>query len=90
MKITSAKQLANALQDTRKTKALSQTDVAKQVGIRQDTVSKFELNPDSTKLDTLFKMLAALNLELQVAPRGEGLPEDVENVQTPAGWKEEW
>jgi len=25
-----------------------------------------------------------------VAPRGEGLPEDVENVQTPAGWKEEW
>lgn len=90
MKITSAKQLANALQDTRKTKALSQTDVAKQVGIRQDTVSKFELNPDSTKLDTLFKMLAALNLELHVAPRGEGLPSEAGHVKSHTGWKEEW
>ena len=90
MKITSAKQLANALQDTRKTKALSQTDVAKQVGIRQDTVSKFEHNPDSTKLDTLFKMLAALNLELHVAPRGKGLPSEIEDVKGHVAWKEEW
>ncbi|WP_017222050.1 helix-turn-helix domain-containing protein [Moritella dasanensis] len=90
MKITSAKQLANTLQDTRKTKSLSQTDVAKQVGIRQDTVSKFELNPDSTKLDTLFKMLAALNLELHVAPRGENLPFATENLKSNATWKEEW
>jgi HTH-type transcriptional regulator/antitoxin HipB len=48
MKVTSAKQFANALQNARKKSALSQTDVAKQVGIRQNTVSKFELNPDST------------------------------------------
>ncbi len=90
MKITSAKQLANALQDIRKTRALSQTEVAKQVGIRQDTVSKFELNPDSTKLDTLFKMLAALNLELHVAPRGESLSSETKNVKSNIGWKEEW
>ena len=90
MKITSAKQLANALQDTRKKNALSQTDVAKQVGIRQDTVSKFELNPDSTKLDTLFKMLAALNLELHVAPRAEGLSSEAGNVKNHIGWQEEW
>lgn len=90
MKITSAKQLANTLQDTRKTKSLSQTDVAKQVGIRQDTVSKFELNPDSTKLDTLFKMLAALNLELHVATRGCDSVSETDNTKGNANWKEEW
>jgi len=90
MKITSAKQLANTLQDTRKTKSLSQTDVAKQVGIRQDTVSRFELNPDSTKLDTLFKMLAALNLELHVTSRGNDLPSENVNAKHNSTWKEEW
>jgi len=71
-------------------KRLISTDVAKQVGIRQDTVSKFELNPDSTKLDTLFKMLAALNLELHVVPRAEGLSSEAGSVKTDTDWKEEW
>lgn len=62
MKITSAKQLSAYLKDARLSQKLSQGRVADKVGIRQDTVSSFELNPESTKLDTLFKILASLEL----------------------------
>ncbi|MCV5519821.1 helix-turn-helix domain-containing protein, partial [Escherichia coli] len=55
MKVTSAKQLSAYLKDARLLQKYSQGKVADKVGIRQDTVSNFELNPESTKLDTLFK-----------------------------------
>ena len=66
MKVTSAKQLSVCIKDARLSQKLSQGKVAGKVGIRQDTVSSFELNPESTKLDTLFKILAAL--EARVDP----------------------
>ncbi|MBP8923100.1 MAG: helix-turn-helix domain-containing protein, partial [Thauera sp.] len=46
--------LRRPLKDARLSQKLSQGRVADKVGIRQDTVSSFELNPESTKLDTLF------------------------------------
>lgn len=85
MKITLAQQLSAVLKEYRKSRKISQTDIAKKVGIRQDTVSNFENNPDSTKLDTLFKLLSAMELELEVHPR---------NRETQSGqqgdWQEEW
>ncbi|MGK3115020.1 helix-turn-helix domain-containing protein [Candidatus Pantoea formicae] len=82
MKVTNAKQLSNYLKDVRQSERLSQEKVASKVGIRQDTVSNFELQPGTTKLETLFRILAALNLELEVKPRGQ--------QQEVIGWKEEW
>jgi HTH-type transcriptional regulator/antitoxin HipB len=84
MKITSAKQLSAYLRDARLSQKLSQGKVADKVGIRQDTVSSFELNPESTKLDTLFKILAALELSLDIKPRTD--PSDSPS----SDWKEEW
>ena len=84
MKVTSAKQLSACLKDARLSQKLSQGKVAGKVGIRQDTVSSFELNPESTKLETLFKILAALELSLDIRPRT-----DPADNATP-GWKEEW
>ncbi|WP_445402203.1 helix-turn-helix domain-containing protein [Zobellella sp. An-6] len=84
MKITSAKQLGTHLRDARLSENLSQGKVAGKVGIRQDTVSNFELN--TTKLDTFFKILSALNLELEVKPRG-AKNVDLDSSQD---WKEEW
>ncbi|WP_181316997.1 helix-turn-helix domain-containing protein [Photobacterium phosphoreum] len=66
MQITSAKMLANAVRDQRKTRNITQSENAKLVGIKQNTVSAFENNPDGTKLETLFKLLAALDLELHL------------------------
>ncbi|ART83343.1 transcriptional regulator [Oceanisphaera profunda] len=83
MKVTSAHQLSHVLQDQRKQQGQSQTLVARKVGLRQDTVSKFENTPDGTRLDTLFKLLSALDLELEVKPRGSA-------PNTTEQWQEEW
>ena len=38
--------------------------------MRQDTVSKFENKPDNVRLDTLFRLLSALDLEVHLVPKG--------------------
>ncbi|HFE6515320.1 helix-turn-helix domain-containing protein [Aeromonas sanarellii] len=83
MKVTSPSLLAAAVRDQRKLSKLTQSEAAKQVGIKQTTVSDFELRPESTKLETLFKLLAALDLELHVVKRGSTL--DDHKV-----WDREW
>lgn len=70
MRVTSPAALANAVRNQRKAGQKTQRDTADLVGIKQTTVSDFELNPESTKLETLFKILAALDLELHVSARG--------------------
>jgi len=82
MKITSPDMLAQALKNARASRQLSQEATAKLVGIKQDTVSRFETRPDSSRIDTLFKILAALELELQVVERDRGTQG--------TGWSEEW
>jgi HTH-type transcriptional regulator/antitoxin HipB len=93
MKVTNAKQLSTYLKDARLNAQLSQSKVASKVGIRQDTVSSFELTPDSTKLETLFKILSALNLELDIKVRNPQLVDERrhDNATVPEQeWKEEW
>ncbi|MBQ4793305.1 helix-turn-helix domain-containing protein [Pectobacterium carotovorum subsp. carotovorum] len=88
MKVTNSKQLSIYLKDVRITQKLSQGKVASKVGIRQDTVSSFEQHPDSTKLETFFKILSALNLELTVTPRNVDTANNEASVAS--SWKEEW
>lgn len=80
MKITTSKMLANEIRNYRIEQDLTQSEVSKSVGIRQTTISSFENNPDSTKLETLFKILHALDLDVTIHKRGEKVN----------GWKEEW
>ncbi|WP_255425916.1 MULTISPECIES: helix-turn-helix domain-containing protein [Rahnella] len=83
MNITSAKMLANALRNERKKRKLSQSKTAETIGLKQSTVSEFENYPDGTRLETLFKLLAALDLELQITPRDS-------NPQEKCTWDQEW
>ncbi|MRS88921.1 helix-turn-helix domain-containing protein [Enterobacteriaceae bacterium RIT714] len=83
MKITTSAMLANAMRDQRKSLRLTQAETAERVGMKQATVSGFEQNPDSSKLETLFRLLSALDLELHVMPRGETTEKD-------SGWGQEW
>ncbi|MHA6958907.1 helix-turn-helix domain-containing protein [Proteus mirabilis] len=83
MKITTPSMLAAAIHDLRKQSKLTQAQTAEQVGLRQATVSEFENNPESTKLETLFKILASLELELHVVKRGKNLNEG-------KVWNKEW
>lgn len=89
MKVTNSKQLSSYLKDVRITQQLSQGKVAGKVGIRQDTVFSFEQHPDSTKLETFFKILSALNLELTVTPRNAKAANNEASVAT-SSWQEEW
>jgi HTH-type transcriptional regulator/antitoxin HipB len=62
---------------------LSQAAVGKLVGLKQQTISEFEIKPEGTKLNTLFYILSAVNLDLKVISKDE-------NNQTKTEWKEEW
>jgi HTH-type transcriptional regulator/antitoxin HipB len=82
MKITSPKQLAQAIKNTRTDKELTQQKTAGQIGIKQSTVSGFENQPDKARIETLFKLLSALELELRISER------DSEKPAT--RWDQEW
>ncbi|WP_109128051.1 helix-turn-helix domain-containing protein [Aggregatibacter segnis] len=69
MVITTAKMLSHVIREFRYQGELSQTDVAKLTGTTQARISAFENEPERTKLETLFKILAGLELELIVQPR---------------------
>ncbi|ABR80042.1 TPA: helix-turn-helix domain-containing protein [Klebsiella pneumoniae MGH 78578] len=69
MNVTSPKMLAQAVREARKQRKLTQREAAESMSMKQSTVSEFENHPEGTRLDTLFKLLAALDLELQVVSR---------------------
>jgi HTH-type transcriptional regulator / antitoxin HipB len=83
MIIHSPGELAELSRDHRTQKKLSQAEVGDRVGLRQKTVSAFESKPASTKLDTFFRLLSALDLELHIIPK-----EKIESLTQ--GWDEEW
>lgn len=70
MNVTSPKILAQAVRNARKQCKLTQREAAESMGMKQSTVSEFENHPEGTRLDTLFKLLAALELKLQVQAGG--------------------
>ena len=48
---------------------MSQDEVGRRVGLMQKQVSKLETDPSNASLSNVFKVLAALNLELVVQER---------------------
>lgn len=68
-KVVSPEILGAALREARKKKGLSQAEAGRSVGMDQPTVSKVEQGNSGTRLDTLFRLLAALDLELVLQPR---------------------
>lgn len=86
MKITSPEMLAHSLKSARKRRHLTQQATAEQIGIKQATVSGFEQHPERSRLETLFKLLSALELELHVTDRDR--PDDATGSE--AHWDQEW
>jgi HTH-type transcriptional regulator/antitoxin HipB len=68
-RIVSPESFGAALREERKIKRLTQTAAGKAVGIDQTTISKIEQGSPGTRLGTLFRLLAALDLELVLQPR---------------------
>jgi HTH-type transcriptional regulator/antitoxin HipB len=66
--IYSPQQLANQLKLIRTNNNWTQVEVAKRVGVKQATISNFENEPDRCQLQTLFKIMQALQVSMAIVP----------------------
>lgn len=87
MKITSPRGLADALQQARKQQNQTQKTIGELAGTKQSTVSAFETSPEHARIETLFKLLSALNMELVLESRGQEPANGPANSQA---WDQEW
>lgn len=62
-------QLGNAIYRTRKALDWTQKDLGKEAGVKQSIISNIEAGTHGTRLETIFKILTALNLELSLRNR---------------------
>ncbi len=67
--IRSNKDLGAAIRLARKHQNLRQVDVARTASVRQALVSDLENGVTTARLDTVMKVLAALDLDLSILPR---------------------
>jgi HTH-type transcriptional regulator/antitoxin HipB len=70
--IATPDQLSHVMRSVRKARKLSQLEVGKTVGLLQKSVSALENHPESATIESLFKLLSALELELIVSPKDSG------------------
>jgi HTH-type transcriptional regulator/antitoxin HipB len=83
MLIRAPKELASLVISQRKKLKLSQSEVANLVGLKQKTISAFENKPEGTKLETLFLILSAVNLDITILAKNKITINESQ-------WKEEW
>jgi HTH-type transcriptional regulator/antitoxin HipB len=76
----STKQLGRLIQQFRKARGWSQTDLAHQAGLRQEMVSKIEAGQPGSRVASIFDLLAALDLEMTLAPRTKSSAADIEDI----------
>jgi len=62
-------QLGSVLRGQRKESGLTQKDVSAAVDLLPKTVSKLELDTETATIESLFKLLSALELELVIRSR---------------------
>ncbi|MFZ4746844.1 MAG: helix-turn-helix transcriptional regulator [Sphingomonas sp.] len=62
-------QLGALIQSERLRRNMTQQQLASLIGKQQKTISAIENGSEGTKLDTLLRVIAILDLDLQVIPR---------------------
>ncbi len=62
----SPKALGGLIKRQRKLKGLTQSEAGQSFRIEQSTISQIENGTPGTRIDTIFRMLAALDLELVI------------------------
>lgn len=72
--------IGNALRKARKARNLTQAELASRAGVWQRTISNIETSTSGAKLDTIFDLLAALDLEIHIVPRSKMKPGDLEDI----------
>lgn len=72
--------IGHAIRQARKAKDMTQKDLASRSGVWQETISKIENGLSGTKMETLFDLCAALDLELVVTDRSKGSSTSLEDI----------
>ena len=67
--IRNNKDLGEAIRFARRNKGLRQVDLARKASVRQALVSELETGATTANLDTVIKMVAALDMDLSIIPR---------------------
>lgn len=73
-------QLGAFIRRARKTAGLTQGELGERINKRQATISNLESSEGGATLETLFAVLAALELELVVRPRTKVDPSDIADL----------
>ena len=74
------KQLGAIIRRARRNAKLTQAALGKKAGLWQETVSKIEGGQSAARIGTIFDLLAALNLEIDIQPRSKGSAQDIEDI----------
>lgn len=74
------KDIGHAIRQARKARAMTQKELAARSGVWQETISKIENGHSGTKLETLFDLCAALDIELIVTNRSKGSSAALEDI----------
>lgn len=77
--VLSPKALGVLLRDLRKQKGLTQTELGRKVGLDQKKVSLMENGNPNMRVDSLFRLLSALDHGVVVAPKVVGCASEVDN-----------
>lgn len=67
--ITSPLSLGHTLKTIRLEKKLTQKDFSDLIGVRQATVSLIERHPEKVTIETLFKVMSVLNVQMTLSDR---------------------
>nr|WP_046346846.1 helix-turn-helix domain-containing protein [Sphingomonas changbaiensis] len=73
--IRSPKQLGSLIRQARLQRSMTQKDLADLIGTYQKTISQIENGNPGAKLETMFSILAALDLDLELVSRRKSRPD---------------
>lgn len=73
-------QIGNAIRRARKQTGLNQAELGARAGMRQPAVSLIENGNPAARMDSVLALLAALDLELRIAPRSKRSISDIEDL----------
>lgn len=78
--IRSAEQLGTLIREERIRRNLTQQELANLTGTGQKTISRIENGHEGVTLETVFKLLAILQLQIRFSPRDVGIRKSVGDV----------
>ncbi len=81
--VLTANQLGKVLKGYRREQKLTQTATGETVGLLQKTVSRLERDTETASIESLFKLMSALNLEMRINRKGEA---STNNKQSKVEW----